>query len=85
MLTKIKINLLISLASCENPQDQVTNPIRVLDFVEPALEGSTVTFDCLLGPILSGPNISMCINGTWVPDPAEVNCTGNTIIHFHVS
>ena len=74
----ININLLISLATCENPQDQVGDPIRVLDFIEPALERSTVTFGCSFGTILSRPNISTCINGMWVPDPAEAICTGNT-------
>ena len=68
--------IILYIASCKNPQDQASDSARVLDFMEPALEGSTVTFGCPLGPILSGPNNSTCINGTWVPDPAEAICTG---------
>ena len=72
----IKVNLL-PLANCGNPQDQVNDRVRVLDFMEPALEEGNVTFGCLSGPILSGPHTSMCLrNGIWEPDPREVTCTG---------
>ena len=77
MLTEIN---LLTLANCGNPADQVNDLVRVFDFMEPALEESNVTFDCLLGQILSGPNTSTCMrNGKWEPDPREVICKGMNV------
>jgi hypothetical protein len=73
MLTEVSLR---TLATCANPQDQVSDFVQVLDFIKPAVEESTVTFVCPLGKTLSGPNISMCTNGTWVPDPRNLQCSG---------
>ena len=46
------------------------------DHEDPALKGENITFTCLSGAILNGPNSSTCIgNGEWEPDPREVECT----------
>ena len=71
MFTKITSNA----ATCGNPQDQVSDVVQVLNFMEPAVEESTVTFVCPLGLMLSGPNTSMCINGSWFPDPRNLQCS----------
>ena len=64
------------VAACGNPQNQVSDIVQILDFMEPAVEESTVTFVYPLGPTLNGSTISTCINGSWFPDPTEVNCAG---------
>ena len=49
-------------------------------YVDPALEGRTVTFICPRGQILNGSNSSTCMgNGEWEPDPREVECTGTPV------
>ena len=37
-----------NIATCGNPQDQVNDVVQVLDFMESAVEESTVTFVCPL-------------------------------------
>ena len=81
MLTEITSNI----AACGNPQDQASDVVQVLDFMEPAVEESTVTFVCSLGQTLNGSNISMCINGSWFPDPSKVNCAGIIVTDFCVA
>ena len=71
-----KLPIISYAATCGNPQDQVSNLVRVLDFMEPAVEESTVTFVCPLGQTLNGSNISTCINGSWFPDPRNLRCSG---------
>ena len=39
------------------------------------LEGENITFTCPTGAILTGPNMSTCVeNEEWEPDPREVEC-----------
>ena len=60
---------------CSNPM-KLTNALA-LDYVDPALEGQTITFTCPAGQTLNGSNSSTCMgNGEWEPDPREVECTG---------
>ena len=48
----------------------------VVGYEDPVLEGENITFTCLSGAILNGPNSSICVeNGEWEPDPGEVTCT----------
>ena len=55
---------------------------QVVEFNDPALEQTTVTFSCPPGLVLTGPNSSTCMgNGEWEPDPREVKCKG-TKIHY---
>ena len=58
---------------------ELTNALAV-GYVDPALEGQTVTFTCPSGQILNGSNTSTCMgNGIWEPDPENVECTGGLI------
>ena len=50
-----------------------------MDYSEPAVEGTNITFDCLSesGEFLYRPNASTCMaNGKWIPDPANLQCIG---------
>ena len=48
-----------------------------MGYEDPALEGANITFICLMGAVLRGPNSSKCMgNGEWELDPRVVNCTG---------
>jgi hypothetical protein len=45
--------------------------------MDPALEGTVLSFYCPPQHILVGPNITTCMgNGEWEPDPREVECKG---------
>ena len=49
----------------------------------PVVEGTNVIFGCSNGLVLSGPNVSTCMeNGQWVPDPSEVKCKGIIIFRL---
>ena len=48
-----------------------------MGYVDPATEGTTLTFHCPPEYILTGSNSSTCMrNGKWEPDPREVECKG---------
>ena len=50
--------------------------VIVEGYEDPALDGASITFTCLEGTTLSGPNSSTCMrNGEWVPALGEVECT----------
>ena len=71
----------IYVAKCEYPFQALnnSNPIQVMGYVNPSLEGATINFSCPIGQILTGPNASTCMgNGEWESDPKESNirCTG---------
>ena len=39
------------------------------------VEGSTITFSCLPGLVLTGPSSATCAgNGEWEPDPSHLMC-----------
>ena len=41
----------------------------------PVMKGTTVSFSCRPGLLLSGPSSSTCMgNGEWEPDPRKVEC-----------
>ena len=80
-----KIIILLFLIStaqviCDHPlNDRVySDSIIVTDYFGPAMEGTTVTFQCQCPEyVLIGPNTTTCIgNGEWEPDPREVECKG---------
>ena len=50
--------------------NQTDESIRVHGNLYPAVEGTSVTFSCPPGLVLTGPNTSTCMrNGEWEPDP----------------
>ena len=68
----------ILAGKCGDPMEQTTALAE--GYVDPALEGQTITFICPRGLILSGSNSSTCMeNGEWEPDPREVECTGTPV------
>ena len=49
----------------------------VMDYMDPAIEGTTVTFECPPEHVLIGPNTTTCMgNGEWEPDPRDLACKG---------
>jgi hypothetical protein len=55
--------------------------MKVVGYMDPAVEGTTVILSCSPGKILSGPHASMCTgNGEWEPDPKKAECIGIKII-----
>ena len=72
--------LAILVGKCGDPME-LTNALAV-GYVEPALEGHTITFTCPPGQTLNGSNSSTCMgNGKWEPDPGEVECIGGMECH----
>ena len=69
-------------AVCGHPlHDRVSAPgsenIEIMNYVAPAMEGTTVIFKCPSQYDLIGPNTTVCMeNGEWEPDPREVECKG---------
>ena len=48
-----------------------------MDYIDPAIEGTTVTFECPHEHVLIGPNTTTCMgNGEWEPDPRDLTCKG---------
>ena len=77
------------IANCGIPEIPVTPdnesaPV-VVDYVDnnsvPAyIEGSTVSFSCLPGFELIGPNSATCTeNGEWVPEPTGIMCNNTSL------
>lgn len=91
MLNCIMVSLMVSVASyngaytynvhtvtCDSMATQNDNSTMVImNYTDPAVEGSNVTFSCPSGLILTGPSVATCMrNGKWEPDPREVACKG---------
>ena len=65
------------VADCGYPTLQVDSPPAVMGYNVPAREGTTITFSCSPGLILTGPNTTICMdNGQWEPGPGQVKCNG---------
>ena len=46
------------------------------------LEGSQIVFQCSSGFVPSQQMMSVCAaNGSWTPDPAELECRGAEVYH----
>ena len=49
----------------------------VSGYIDPAVEGTTVTFDCPPGLVVDGINSSICMeNGKWEPALFGIRCLG---------
>ena len=71
------VTLNSSAAVCGYPLSYDPDNVIVIDYVAPAMEGTTVTFECPPRYGLIGPNGTTCMrNGEWKPDPSEVECRG---------
>ena len=83
---KIVMSIFFSLHNyliviCGHPfQDRVSvdnNSTIIEGYMDPALEGAVLSFDCPPQHVLIGPNTTTCMgNGEWEPDPMEVECKG---------
>ena len=66
--------------TCGHPLQNATfldDILMITGYVEPAMEGATVTFECPPQYVITGPNTTTCMgNGEWEPDPREVECNG---------
>ena len=63
--------------------------LNVLDYSEPAVQGTIVSLNCSRPEeVLVGSNTITCMDdGQWVPDPnqLQVNCEGTNEINYHTS
>ena len=65
--------------TCPQAQSDLDDTVRVayINGRNPAIEGTTVTFSCPAGLILTGSNMSTCTgNGEWEPDIKGTRCKG---------
>ena len=66
--------------TCDPFQDKLpfdNDSITIIGYVDPALEGATLAFECPPQYILIGPNTTTCMgDGEWEPDPREIECKG---------
>ena len=61
--------------------DNNSRSIIIKGYTEPALEGTSLSFECYHSDILIGPNSTTCMgNGEWEPDPKKVACRGIIIV-----
>ncbi len=69
----------VTAKPCSHPlsSDQANSVnITGITLTNPITEGTTAIFSCPLGQVLTGPNVSECMeNGEWMPDTEEVQCT----------
>ena len=82
----VKIKFLISAAhTCDNLEAHIADSVIVSGYIDPAVEGITVTFHCSPRLVLKGPNSATCMeNGEWKPALDEIKCSGihrNAIMH----
>ena len=65
-----------TIAVCDSLEGQLDDSVMISS-IDPAVEGTTVTFQCLAGSVSNGPVSSTCMeNGEWEPAPYKVNCSG---------
>ena len=64
---------LFNAGKCEYPE--VHHSVMV-QYTFPAINGSTATFNCPPGYVISGQSEAVCSNGEWIPDPRNVECIG---------
>ena len=57
--------------------NSTSDSIVVVGYMDPVIEGTTVTFECPPQYVLIGPNTTTCMgNEKWEPDPRDVECKG---------
>ena len=65
------------VAACNYSRLQEGNTVvRIINYSRPALEGTSIMFDCPPGLELTGSESSTCTeNGDWTPDPRNITCS----------
>ena len=62
---------------CPPAQSVSDDSVRVSSYRYPAIKGTTITFSCPDGSILTGSNTSTCMrNGEWEPELKGIGCKG---------
>jgi hypothetical protein len=71
------------IVTCGHPfQDRISvdnahDSMIIEGYMDPALKGAVLSFDCPPQYFLIGSNTTSCMgNGEWEPDPREVECKG---------
>ena len=76
MYVYLNCKIAVHSVSCRNPNYNNPN-IEVVGLRYPIIEGSSITFRCPPGLMLSGYNTSTCMrNREWKPDPENIDCKG---------
>ena len=81
-LTVLTIIFLILSATriCENPEELIGDSVIAAGYIDPAVEGTTVTFHCPPGLVLDEINSSTCMeNGEWEPAPYDIYYSGTNV------
>ena len=66
---------------CGNPEELIGDSVSVSGYTPPAVEGTTVTFQCPPGAVLDGINSSTCMeNGEWEPALFDISCAGTIVM-----
>jgi hypothetical protein len=72
------IVMYVTAKPCSHPlsSDQADSiNVTGITLTNPITEGTTAIFSCPLRQVLTGPNVSICMeNGEWIPDTKEVQC-----------
>ena len=64
------------VGKCDDLLMLIHSDVIVMGYEDPALEGENITFTCPTGAMLTGSNMSICVeNGEWEPDPRDVECS----------
>ena len=67
-------------ADCGDPSLPVNGFVMAYDST---LEGSQIVFQCSPGFVPSQEMMSVCAaDGSWIPDPAELECRGTQLCHY---
>ena len=76
------INFLANCGTINILVSQIDESITIHGFIimNPAIEGTNVTFHCPHGLLFNGPNTSTCMgSGEWEPDPQKLRCLGDYV------
>ena len=70
------MTIIINVANCGYPKI-TDNSVALMNFSDPATQGTSVAFGCSETLVLTGPDSATCMsNGQWEPNPTEVKCKG---------
>ena len=72
------------IGKCGYPE--VNHDVRLERYSMPALNGSTITFQCHPGYVIHGPLEATCnSSGDWSPDPRNTECVGKKVFPNYIS
>ena len=80
------ILFVLTSAKCDYPilNNNNSQIVQVMGYVDPSLEGTTINFSCPTGQILAGPRSSTCLgNGEWEME-SNIRCIGEQAIYMPI-